>query len=29
VLRPRLLAAFVGVVSGGILAVGWLFNALL
>lgn len=29
VLRPRLLAAFVGVVSAGILLVGWLFNAVL
>lgn len=29
VLRPRLLAAFVGVVSLGILVVGFLFNALL
>ena len=29
VLRPRLLAAFVGVVSTGILVVGWLFNAVL
>jgi uncharacterized protein len=29
VLRPRLLAAFVGVVSTGILLVGWLFNAVL
>jgi len=29
VLRPRLLGAFIGVVSGGILLVGWLFNAVL
>jgi len=29
VLRPRLLAAFIGVVSAGILAVGFLFNAVL
>jgi hypothetical protein len=29
VLRPRLLAAFVGVVSTGILLVGWVFNAVL
>jgi uncharacterized membrane protein YraQ (UPF0718 family) len=29
VLRPRLLGAFVGVVSAGILLVGWLFNQLL
>jgi uncharacterized protein len=29
VLRPRLLATFIGVVSAGILAVGWLFNAVL
>jgi hypothetical protein len=29
VLRPRLIATFVGVVASGILAVGWLFNALL
>lgn len=29
VLRPRLLAAFVAVVAGGILATGFLFNALL
>lgn len=29
VLRPRLLGTFVGVVSAGILAVGWLFNAVL
>lgn len=29
VLRPRLLAAFVGVVAAGILLVGWLFNAVL
>jgi hypothetical protein len=29
VLRPRLIAAFVGVVASGILAVGWLFNAVL
>ncbi|MCB2224422.1 MAG: permease [Actinobacteria bacterium] len=29
VLRPRLLAAFVGVVGAGILAVGFLFNAIL
>ncbi len=29
VLRPTLLAAFVAVVSTGILLVGWLFNALL
>ena len=28
VLRPRLLAAFVGVVSAGIVLTGWLFNAL-
>ncbi len=29
VLRPRLLAAFIGVVSAGILLVGWFFNAVL
>jgi uncharacterized membrane protein YraQ (UPF0718 family) len=29
VLRPRLLAAFVGVVATGILLVGWFFNAVL
>jgi uncharacterized membrane protein YraQ (UPF0718 family) len=29
VLRPQLIAAFVGVVAAGILAVGWLFNAVL
>jgi len=29
VLRPQLIAAFVGVVAAGILTVGWLFNALL
>lgn len=29
VLRPRLIAAFVGVVASGILLVGWLFNAVL
>ncbi|MFO0582812.1 MAG: permease [Anaeromyxobacter sp.] len=29
VLRPPLIAAFVGVVASGILAVGWLFNAVL
>ena len=29
VLRPPLVAAFVGVVASGILAVGWLFNAVL
>ncbi len=29
VLRPRLIAAFVGIVASGILAVGWLFNAVL
>ncbi len=29
VLRPQLLAAFVGVVAGGILATGFLFNAIL
>lgn len=29
VLRPRLIAAFVGVVAAGILTVGYLFNALL
>ncbi|HEU4382110.1 MAG TPA: permease [Anaeromyxobacteraceae bacterium] len=29
VLRPRLLGAFIGVVSLGILLVGWLFNAFL
>jgi hypothetical protein len=29
VLRPRLLAAFVGVVAAGILLVGWFFNAVL
>jgi uncharacterized membrane protein YraQ (UPF0718 family) len=29
VLRPRLLAAFVGVVAAGIVATGWLFNAVL
>src|SRR5512140_413785 len=29
VLRPRLIAAFVGIVAAGILLVGWLFNAVL
>jgi uncharacterized membrane protein YraQ (UPF0718 family) len=29
VLRPRLIATFVGVVASGILAVGFLFNAVL
>jgi uncharacterized membrane protein YraQ (UPF0718 family) len=29
VLQPRLIATFVGVVASGILAVGWLFNAVL
>ena len=29
VLRPQLLAVFVGVVGSGIIAVGYLFNALL
>lgn len=29
VLRPQLLAVFVGVVTGGIIAIGYLFNALL
>jgi uncharacterized membrane protein YraQ (UPF0718 family) len=29
VLRPRLIATFVGVVATGILLVGWLFNAVL
>jgi len=29
VLRPPLIAAFVGIVAAGILAVGWLFNAVL
>jgi uncharacterized membrane protein YraQ (UPF0718 family) len=29
VLRPPLIAAFVGVVAAGILSVGWLFNAVL
>jgi uncharacterized membrane protein YraQ (UPF0718 family) len=29
VLRPRLIATFVGVVASGILVVGWLFNAVL
>jgi len=29
VLRPRLIAAFVGVVASGIMLVGWLFNAVL
>jgi uncharacterized membrane protein YraQ (UPF0718 family) len=29
VLRPALIAAFVGVVASGILLVGWLFNAVL
>ena len=29
VLRPRLIAAFVGIVASGILLVGWLFNAVL
>jgi uncharacterized membrane protein YraQ (UPF0718 family) len=29
VLRPPLIAAFVGVVASGILLVGWLFNAVL
>ena len=29
VLRPQLIAAFVGIVASGILMVGWLFNAVL
>lgn len=29
VLRPRLIATFVGIVASGILVVGWLFNAIL
>ncbi|HSM93260.1 MAG TPA: permease [Anaeromyxobacteraceae bacterium] len=29
VLKPRLIATFVGVVAGGILLVGWLFNAVM
>jgi uncharacterized membrane protein YraQ (UPF0718 family) len=29
VLRPRLLATFIGVVSAGILVTGFLFNAIL
>jgi uncharacterized protein len=29
VLKPRLLATFIGVVAAGILAVGWPFNAVL
>jgi uncharacterized membrane protein YraQ (UPF0718 family) len=29
VLRPKLIATFVGVVASGILLVGWLFNAVL
>jgi uncharacterized membrane protein YraQ (UPF0718 family) len=29
VLRPRLIATFAGVVAGGILLVGWIFNAVL
>jgi uncharacterized membrane protein YraQ (UPF0718 family) len=29
VLRPRLIATFVGIVASGILLVGWLFNAVL
>lgn len=29
VLRPRLIAAFVGVVGAGIVVVGYLFNAVL
>ena len=29
VLKPPLLAAYVGVVAAGIIAVGYLFNALL
>ena len=29
VLRPQLLAAFVAVVAGGIIATGFLFNAVL
>jgi uncharacterized membrane protein YraQ (UPF0718 family) len=29
ILRPRLIVTFVGVVAAGILAVGWLFNAVL
>jgi hypothetical protein len=29
VLRPPLIAAFVGVVATGILLVGWLFNAVI
>jgi hypothetical protein len=29
VLRPPLIAAFVGIVAAGILVVGWLFNAVL
>jgi uncharacterized membrane protein YraQ (UPF0718 family) len=29
VLRPRLIAAFIGVVASGIMLVGWLFNSIL
>lgn len=29
VLKPKLIATFVGVVGGGIMLVGWLFNAVL
>jgi len=29
VLRPQLIATFVGIVAIGILGVGWLFNAVL
>jgi len=29
VLRPRLIATFVGIVACGIMMVGWLFNAVL
>jgi len=29
VLKPRLIAAFLGVVGGGVLLVGWLFNLVL
>ncbi|EPR37663.1 Protein of unknown function DUF318, transmembrane [Desulfovibrio sp. X2] len=29
VLKPRLIAVFIGVVAGGILLVGWLFNAII
>ncbi len=29
VLRPRLIATFIGIVAAGILAVGYLFNAIL